>query len=33
VKPVMNHGFKPDGSGSTQDVLYFLILKALEEEK
>ena len=43
AKPVINHqppnalklaglGFK-DGSGSTQDVLYLLILKALEEEK
>ena len=32
AKPVINHGFK-DSSGSTQDVLYFLILKALEEEK
>jgi hypothetical protein len=32
AKPVRNHGFK-DGSGSSQDVLCFLILKALEEEK
>ena len=33
MKPVINHGFKLDGSGPTQSALYFFILKIFEKKE